>query len=111
MSVVVRLRTRAEIDEEAATWTWRLDRDALGPEEQHAYQTWLRQNPRHLRAMEELSKVWGALDQLAGSNFSDRRSVGAELDLPRPQIRSRRHWWWFAAAAVVTVCIVGAAWL
>jgi transmembrane sensor len=111
MSEVVRLRTRAEVDEEAAMWTWRLDTAALNAEEQQAYEAWLRQDARHRRAMEELSKVWGALDQLGESKFNDRHIVGEQRDLPLPQMRSRRHLWWFAAAAVVAGCIVGGVWM
>jgi transmembrane sensor len=111
MSEVVRLRTRAEVDEEAALWTWRLDAAALSPEEHQAYEAWLRQDARHRRAMEELSKVWGALDQLGESKFGDRHVAGVERDLPLPQMRSRSHLWWIAAAAVVTGCIVGVAWI
>jgi transmembrane sensor len=111
MSEVVRLRTRAEIDEEAAVWTWRLDSGALMPEDQRAFETWLRQDPRHRRALEELSKVWGAMDQLAASKFTDRHHVLGDAQSDRPAIRSRRHAWWLAAAAVITLCITGSAWL
>src|ERR1700689_52559 len=100
MSEVVRLRTRAEIDEEAATWTWRLDSGALTPEDQRAFETWLRQDPRHRRVMEELSKVWGAMDQLASSKFSDRHNAIGDGQSDHPVIRARRptrrQGWWFA---------------
>lgn len=109
MSDVVRLRTRIEIDEEAATWTWRLDAGSLGTEEQQAYEAWLRQDPRHRRAMEELSKVWGALDQLAEPRFTQRHRI-TESDLPLPTMRARRPAAWFAAAAAVAACILGIAW-
>jgi transmembrane sensor len=115
MSEVVRLRTRAEIDEEAATWTWRLDSGALTPEDQRAFETWLRQDPRHRRVMEELSKVWGAMDQLAASKFSDRHNAIGDGQSDHPVIRARRptrrQGWWFAAAAAITVCVIGTAWL
>jgi transmembrane sensor len=110
MSDVVRLRTRIEIDEEAATWMWRLDAGSLGPEAQLAYEAWLRQDPRHRRAMEELSKVWGALDQLAESRFGNRHRV-TEDSLPQPTMRARRPaGGWFAAAAAVAAGVIGVAW-
>jgi transmembrane sensor len=116
MSEVVRLRTRAEIDEEAATWTWRLDSGALSPEDQRSFEAWLRQDPRHRRVMEELSKVWGAMDQLAESKFSDRHNAVGDGQSDRPAIRARRpahrgRWWFAAAAAITTVCVIGTAWL
>ena len=65
MSEIVKLRTRAEIDEEAAAWTWRMDSCAVTAADQQAFEAWLRQDPRHRRASEELCKVWKAMDGLA----------------------------------------------
>jgi transmembrane sensor len=110
MSEVVRLRTRAEIEEEAATWTWRLDAAPLSADQQQAYEAWLRQDPRHRRAMEDLSKVWDALDQLAETRLADSHMT----DVPeqsRQLIRRRRQLWWVAAAAMLTVAVSGVAWL
>ena len=110
MSEVVRLRTRAEIEEEAATWTWRLDAAPLSADHQQAYEAWLRQDPRHRRAMEDLSKVWGALDQLAESRLSDPHMADVS-EQSRPLIRRRRQLWWVAAAAMLTAAVSGVAWL
>ena len=53
MSEIVKLRTRAEIDEEAAEWTWRMEGDSVGPADREAFDSWLRQDARHRRAFEE----------------------------------------------------------
>jgi len=108
MSEVVRLRTRAEIDEEAATWTWRLDSPGFSADDRVAYEAWLRQDPRHRRAMDELSKVWGALDKLAEARRSDAFVVGDEVISP---MRRPRSFWWIAAAAAMAIVITGVAWM
>ena len=48
MSEVVKLRTRAEVEEEAAAWIWRMDCGAGGADP-GAFEDWLRQDPRHRR--------------------------------------------------------------
>ena len=50
MSEIVKLRTRAEIDEEAAEWTWRMEGDSVGPADREAFDSWLRQDARHRRS-------------------------------------------------------------
>ena len=64
MSDVVKLRTRAEIDEEAAAWIWRMESEPPRSADPEGFEAWLRQDPRHRRAVDELSKVWEALDGL-----------------------------------------------
>jgi len=109
MSEVIRLRTRAEIDEEAAAWIWRLDGLSAGAHDQREFQAWLRLDPRHQRAMDELSKVWSELDWLARTKPSTSAFVaGDELTLPA---RRGRHVWWLAAAAVMAVVIAGVGWI
>ena len=53
MSEIVKLRTRAEIDEEAAVWIWRMDSAAVDAADRQAFEAWLRQDPRHRRAAAE----------------------------------------------------------
>ena len=65
MSEIVKLRTRLDIDEEAAAWAWRMDSSTVSAADRQAYEAWLRQDPRHARASKELSSVWQALDVLA----------------------------------------------
>jgi len=105
MSGVVRLRTRAEIDEEAAAWLWRMD-ETLPEEEREAYESWLRLDPRHRRAMEELTKAWHALDGLA------RAQPTLPLTDTTNDIRAAARWqWWLAAAAALVATIVGITWV
>src|ERR1700736_7052074 len=97
MSEIVKLRTRADIDEEAAAWIWRMDSAVVAVAERQAFDAWLRQDPRHRRAAAELSAVWGALDGLAEAKREEEIATFTNtkplLDHPR-----RR---WFAAAAVL----------
>ncbi|HWW21488.1 MAG TPA: DUF4880 domain-containing protein [Steroidobacteraceae bacterium] len=110
MSEVVRLRTRAEIDEQAASWVWRLDAGPLAADQQRAYEAWLRQGPRHRRSMEELSRVWVALDQLAESGLTDPH-LAVEPESSRQAFPGQRHLWWVAAAAALTAAVIGVVWL
>jgi len=111
MSDVVKLRTRAEIDEEAARWIWRMESgQASAAGERETLECWLREDPRHRRALDELSKVWSVLDVPAGAQH-DARIAG----LARVEGRSVRRiggWRWLSAAAGLAVIVIGAAlWL
>jgi len=109
MNEVFKLRTRSEIEEEAATWIWRLDAGALGAADQQAYEAWLRQDPRHRRAIEELSRVWQAFDGLAEAKREEKIAtfaVGWRTVAP-----GRWRWWPAAAAAMLLLCAGLAAWL
>src|SRR3984957_15311848 len=108
MSEIVKLRTRADIDEEAAVWIWRMDSAAVAAADRQAYEAWLRQDPRHRRAAAALSTVWSALDGLAEAKRDEKIATftnTAKLPLLRHPQR-----WWFAAAALAAVA-VGAIWL
>jgi transmembrane sensor len=109
MSEIVRLRTRAKIDEEAAAWTWRLDSGAGSAIDQHAFEVWLRQDPRHRRAMEELSKVWEALDGLAEAKRGENVATFTAA-AKAPATRSWQYWG-VAVAATIALAVAGAAWL
>jgi transmembrane sensor len=109
MSEIVKLRTRSEIDEEAAIWTWRMDSGEATAADQLAFDSWLRLDPRHRRAMDELSKVWNALDGLAEAKRDEKIATFANAAHPRAQRRGRRNWWF--AAAMITVAVIGALWL
>jgi Domain of unknown function (DUF4880) len=87
MSEIVKLRTRAEIDEEAAAWIWRMESGPGGSADPQGFEAWLRQDPRHRRAVEELTKVWGALDGLAESNHGESTAVN-----PNAYVASLGFW-------------------
>jgi transmembrane sensor len=111
MSEIVKLRTRADIDEEAATWIWRMDSAAIDAADRQAFEAWQRQDPRHRRAVSELSAVWDALDGLAEAKREEKIATFANTAKP-----ARRHhpqrWWMAAAAALAAVAVgVGALWL
>jgi transmembrane sensor len=111
MSEVVKLRTRAEIDEEAAAWVWRMESGPAGGADAAGFEAWLRQDPRHRRAVEELTRVWDALDGLAGSHragsMTDLSGSGGGAHVAA--VRGRRYW--LLAAAAVLIATVGVVWL
>jgi transmembrane sensor len=109
VSDIVKLRTRAEIEEQASVWTWRLDDGPLSDTDSQAYEAWLRQDPRHRRAMEDLSKVWEALDGLAEAKRGEK--IATFTDAQRRGIRGRRQRWWSAAAASILLAIGAVLWL
>ena len=111
MSEIVKLRTRADVDEEAAAWIWRMDSAAIDAADRQAFEAWQRQDPRHRRAVSELSVVWDALDGLAEAKREEKIATfanTAKAALPHhPQ-----RWWIAAAAALAAVAVgVGALWL
>jgi transmembrane sensor len=108
VSDIVKLRTRAEIEEQAALWTWRLDAGPLNEADSQAYEAWQRQDPRHRRAMEELSKVWLALDGLAEAKRGEK--IATFTAAQRRGVRGRRQRWWFAAAASILLAIGAVLW-
>src|ERR1700733_4398561 len=99
MSEIVKLRTRAEIDEEAAVWIWRMGSAAVAAADRQAFEAWLRQDPRHRRAAAELSGVWGALDGLAEAKRDEKIATFSNAAQPRVSHHPQR--WWFAAAAMI----------
>ena len=104
MSEVVKLRTRAEIDAEAAAWVWRLDSTPADGPAREDFEAWLRQDPRHRRAYEELTRVWEALEDLPGSKSLP------ETDLAATSWGVRRYRW-LAVAATVVAAVGAATWL
>ena len=65
MSQIFKFRTRSQIDEEAATWVWRMDSDSVSTANRDAFESWLRRDSRHRRAYENLTQVWTGLNGLA----------------------------------------------
>jgi transmembrane sensor len=111
MSEVIKLRTRVEIDEEAATWAWRMDSPTATPAERQAYEAWLRQDPRNSRAAREMSQALTALDSLADSYRGAELTIFAESQVAAAQSSAMRRRWWVAAAAVLAALVVGLTWL
>ena len=108
MSEVVRLKTQPEIDREAAVWTWRLDDEALDEGERARFEAWLREDPRHRRAHEELRRTWSALDDLKhGVPPEARHGIPNAPPIPRAGHLPRL----VAAAAVLVLAIGAALWL
>src|SRR5580692_563816 len=112
MSEVVKLRTRADIEEEAAAWIWRMESGSPNTADPEAFDAWLRQDPRHRRAVDELSKVWESLDGLAQA---PRAQALPPLTEPSPLVatshRLGRRPVRFAAAAALVAAVAGAMWL
>src|SRR5260221_741689 len=109
MSEIVKLRTRTDIDEEAAVWVWRMDSAAVAAADRQAFEAWLRHDPRHRRAAAALPAVWTTLDGLADAMRDEKIATftnTAKLPLLHHPQRG-----WFAAAAVLAAVAVGAIWL
>ena len=115
MSEIVKLRTRADIDEEAAAWIWRMDGAAIDAADRQAFEAWQRQDPRHRRAVSELSAVWGALDGLAEAKREEKiatfANTGKASTAKTHDLHHTRRWWLGAAAAALAAVAVGAIWL
>ena len=118
MSEVVRLRTLAEIEEEAAAWVWRLDDPAASDEVRCAFADWIARDARHRPAYDELSKLWRSLDALAEAESEEKIAALAAAQVPhrttkrapRRYARTRR----FVAAAIAAsllLAAVGVFWL
>jgi transmembrane sensor len=109
VSDIVKLRTRAEIEEQAAQWTWRLDSETLSAEERQTFELWLHQDVRHRQAFEEMSRVWGALDGLAEAKRDERIATFSGAAGTSPWRGLGR--WWLGAAATLAVVVGGVIWL
>jgi transmembrane sensor len=110
MSDIVKLRTRTEIDEEAAEWTWRLDAEGVGPTDREAFEAWLRQDARHRRAFDDFSKVWRTLDGLAEAKRDEKLATFTDAARRRRAHLSQR-WWLGAAAAVLVGAFAAVLWM
>jgi transmembrane sensor len=109
MSEIVKLRTRADIDEEAAVWIWRMDSAAVAAADRQAFEAWLREDSRHRRAAAALSAVWSTLDVLAEAKRDEK--IATFTNTAKLPLLHHRQRWWFAAAAVLAAVAVGAIWL
>jgi transmembrane sensor len=107
MSEIVKLRTRPEIEEEAAIWAWRMDSDTVCAADRKAFESWLRRDPRHRRASAELSQVWAALDGLAEAKRDEKIATFVATGFTARHHRA----WWAAAAAALAIAVAVPTWV
>lgn len=117
MSDVLKFRSVAELEEEAAIWVWRLDDDNVSAETRAEFEQWLRRDSRHRRAFEELGGVWQSLDELAEAKRDEKVAtfVAEEQRLyanttPKPGRGHLRRWLPWAMAASLAVMVGGLSW-
>ncbi len=109
MSDVLKFRSLAELEEEAAAWVWRLDNENVSPALRADFEQWLRRDPRHRRAFEELGGIWRSLDKLADAKRDEKVAtfVAQERRLyakPAPAHRRPGRWLpWALAASLLLV--------
>lgn len=117
MSDVLKFRSLAEVEETAAAWVWRLDDEDVSPELRVEFEHWLRRDPRHRRAFEELGGVWQALDELAEAKRDEKVAtfVAEERRLltgtiATPARRRAQRWMPWAMAASLAIAVGGLSW-
>jgi transmembrane sensor len=82
-----------------------MDSAAIDAADRQAFEAWQRQDPRHRRAVSELSAVWDALDGLAEAKREEKIATFANTaNAARPHHPQR---WWIAAAAALAAVAVG----
>lgn len=108
MNRVVRLKPQAEIDQEAAAWTWRLDAGTLSAGERAELQSWLRQDARHRRTFEEFDSTWRSLDVLSQLRRKERIAT-LDRATRRGANRAQAPVLW-AAVAAGCLLLIGTAW-
>jgi transmembrane sensor len=111
MSDIVRLKTQTQIDNEAAVWTWRLDSGGLTAAERGDLEAWLREDARHRRAFEELSRTWSVLDRLAERVQEQKIVAFAPAENRRRTFLGRKGYWETAAAALLLIALGTALWM
>ena len=109
MNRVVRLKSQAQIDEEAAVWTWRLDAGALSASQRCEFESWLRHDPRHRRTFEQFTRTWRSLDRLCEIKREEKIATLARAT-GRWGGRGRSPALWGIAAALC-LAVIGGAWL
>jgi len=109
MSEIFKLRTRSDIDEEAAVWVWRMDSDTVSAQRRDAFDVWLRRDSRHRRAYEELTHVWTGLNGLAEAKREEKIATFTRPSAGFPP--AGRNAWWAAAAAALVVGVAVGAWM
>lgn len=115
MSDLLKFRTLAEVEEEAAAWVWRLDDEDAAAASDAEFEQWLRRDPRHRRAFEDLGGVWRSLDTLAEAKREEKVAtfVAQERRLLANPAARRRHatrWVGMGMAACLVVVAGAGAW-
>lgn len=115
MSDVLKFRSQAELEEDAAAWVWRLDDEDVSPQLRAEFEQWLRRDPRHRRAFEELGGIWQSLDDLAEAKRDEKVAtfVAEEQRLyakPVPTHGRLHRWLPWAMAASLLLVIGGLSW-
>jgi transmembrane sensor len=108
MSEILRLRSRAEIDEEAALWTWRMEGERVDLARRQAFDLWLRQDPRHPRAYDDFAKLWRELDGLAEAKGDNTAATLNTFRAPRGGSSPLR---WSVAATLLILIAGGFLWM
>jgi len=115
MSDVLKFRSLVEVEEEAATWVWRLDDEHVSAELHAEFERWLDRDPRHRRAFEELGGIWQSLDDLAEAKRDERVATFAAHERRLYAKPDHGHGWlsrWvpWALAASLLLVIGGLSW-
>jgi transmembrane sensor len=116
VSDLLKFRALADVEEEAAAWVWRLDDEDIEPKLHTEFEQWLRRDPRHRRAFEDLGGVWQSLDTLAEAKRDEKVAtfVAEERRLQAaPQVKRRRRparWLGRGVAASLLIAIGVLSW-
>ena len=102
-------------EEQAAEWCWRIADRVLTESERNEFDAWLRADPRHREAFEEMVTVWKGTDAIAEMPgfLSLRAKALTTMESAREAPRSGWRSGWqhiVALAAVVVLMVVSGAW-
>jgi transmembrane sensor len=101
-------------EEQAAEWCWRIADRVLTETEREDFDAWLREDPRHREAFDEMVTVWKGTDAIAEMPgfLSLRAKALTTMETARGPSRGWRGGWHraFAAAAAVILMLIGSAW-
>lgn len=98
---IVRLVHSNSVQEEAAGWIARIDREGARPELVAQFEAWQAQSPRHAQAARELAVLWTDLDTLAESATAPAR----------PARLARRQVLAAGAAMAATLALAAGLWM
>ena len=113
-----------DYEEQAAEWCWRLADRALTEAERDEFDAWLRADPRHREAFDEMVTVWQGTDAIADmpgflslrakaltTMEAARDGSAAAREAGKPRSGWRGDWRRLAAlAATIVLMVVSSAW-